>query len=193
MACRLTSIGVAAILVLHAVISAAEPPPNIYQSPNRALRALLVALPNAPYGLGESRVEIRNGKNVLLFSHSFGSEDGEHGFGVAQAAWTPDSQFFVFSLMSSGGHQPWHSPIYFVSRRDNRMRSLDDYLGDITDPNFEVRPPDIVQAVGRRVVGGEDETFKTRLSHLQMQNPGKVSPANPRLQRPAATSGTDRR
>lgn len=40
----------------------------------------------------------------------------------------PDFQFFVFSLTSSGGHQAWHAPTEFYSRREGTVHSLDDYL-----------------------------------------------------------------
>ena len=138
----------AVVLLLHAYVYPSDLRRNVHQSPDGTLRALVIALPNAPYGLGESRVEIRNRKHTLLFTHSFGSDDGEHGDGVAEAAWTPDSQFFAFSVMSSGGHQAWHSPTFFVSRRDNIMRSLDDYVGSITDPQFKVAAPG--RSAGRR-------------------------------------------
>lgn len=49
----------------------------------------------------ESRIEIRisNGKNLLKRDYS--SSDGEHGFGVKKALWTPDSQFFLAGLYCS--------------------------------------------------------------------------------------------
>jgi len=53
-------------------------------------------------------------------------------FGVTKAAWTPDAQFFLFSMQSSGGHQPWHWPLYVYSVRTNRLYYLDDYIGSIT-------------------------------------------------------------
>jgi len=178
--CRPLIIALIFVIVLNAQIFAAEPrlgAPKTYLSPDQTLRVFVVPLPNAPYGQGESWIEMRNASNKLLFSHSFGSEDGEHGFGVEQAAWTPDSQFFVFSMSSSGGHQPWHSPTYFVARRDNKLRSLDDYLGPITDPEFKVGPPDIIRTVGQRKDDLEEATFEVRLSEL-LKQPSENAPAN---------------
>ena len=63
--------------------------------------------------------------------------------GVVRTAWTPDSQFFVYTLTSSGGHQPWYCPTLFYSRRKNAVRLLDDYVGGaILSHDFELRPTD---------------------------------------------------
>jgi hypothetical protein len=91
----------------------------------------------------ESRVELRTKKTSLLCFADYSSEDSEHGYGVAKAAWTPDSQFFVYSLQSSGGHSPWHTPVEFYNRRRNKILSLDNAVGDgIADPEFSIREPD---------------------------------------------------
>jgi len=59
----------------------------------------------------ESRIELYSPQNQMLCALDYSSDDGEHGFGVVKAAWTPDNNYFVFSLTSSGGHQPWHTLI----------------------------------------------------------------------------------
>ncbi len=174
---RLLTVPLILLLALPAGLCAAESrsKTDTYVSPDRTLRALVVALPNAPYALGESCIEIRTADNGLLFSHSFGSEDRKHGFGVAQAAWPPNSRFFIFSLVSSGGHQPWRSPTYFVARQDKKMRNLDDYLGTISEPDFQVAPPDNIHVVGRRDVDAHDETFNVRLSELLKKKPASAA------------------
>ena len=58
----------------------------------------------------ESRIEFRSAVDDFLCALDYSSEDSEHGFGVVKAGWTADSQYFVFSLTSSGGHQAWHAP-----------------------------------------------------------------------------------
>lgn len=84
---------------------------------------------------------LRTGKTVLKRDYS--SSDPEHGFGVKKALWTPDSQFFLYSLESSGGHSGWHFPIDIFSRRRGRIFRLDDALNDaVTDPDFGVAAPD---------------------------------------------------
>src|SRR5215475_2710667 len=76
----------------------------------------------------ESRLEFFSSTSQLLCSLDFSSKDGEHGFGVVKAAWTPDQRFFVFSLSSSGGHQTWHSPTFFYDLSDGTLRSLDTFV-----------------------------------------------------------------
>lgn len=137
-----------------------------YSSPNRQFRARVIALPDAPYGSGESRVEIHAASGALLCSRSYGSWDGEHGFGVERAAWTPDSRFFVYSMSSSGGHQAWHFPTDFIAIQDRRIRRIDQYVGPITDPEFKLRAPDIVQVVGRRREDLEEATSNVSLRKL---------------------------
>ena len=93
----------------------------------------------------ESRVELRTKSGKLLAKRDYSSSDGEHGYGVTKAAWTPDSQFFVYSLESSGGHSSWHSPVQFYSRKKNSFASLDDALNDaVMNPQFTVSAPDRV-------------------------------------------------
>jgi hypothetical protein len=140
--------------------------PHEYRSPDGRLKALVISLPRAPYGSGESRIQVRSIDGTLLFSKSYASKDGEHGFGVEHAAWTPDSKFFVYSLSSSGGHQSWHFPTDFIEASTLSVYRLDDYVGPITDPEFRVLPPDTVYADGKGNVDLAETTFKVRLSEL---------------------------
>ncbi len=140
-----------------------------YISPNGKYYAYVVALPNAPYGRGENKIVIQNKGGKTLCSKSYDSEDGEHGFGVEKAGWTPDSNFFVYSMSSSGGHQAWHFPTYFISSAHCKDQRLDDYVGPITDPDFAVKPPDIVKTIGRAKATLDEKTFEVRLGALQRQ------------------------
>jgi hypothetical protein len=137
-----------------------------YVSPNGKYRAYVIALQKVRHGNSESKVIIKTRDGKTLCTKSYGSKDGEHGFNVEKAAWTPDSNFFVYSMSSSGGHQPWHFPIDFISVADSAVRSLDDYVGSITDPNFELRAPDTVKAVGTKRDRDEETTLEARLSEL---------------------------
>jgi len=80
-----------------------------YTSPEGSLVA--VVQPSTKPQTCESAVELRTGPGKVLVRRSYQSDGGEHGYGVVKAQWTPDSKYFVFSLESSGGHQPWHSPV----------------------------------------------------------------------------------
>lgn len=81
----------------------------------------------------------------LLAQRSYTSDDGEHGYGVVKAQWTPDSQFFVFSVVSSGGHQPWRSPVEYFNRKTHGFFNLDDVLNDaVINPEVVIGAPDTV-------------------------------------------------
>ena len=106
-----------------------------------------------PAGSGrESRVDIYTPRLDKVCSLDYSSEDGEHGYFVAKAAWTADENFFVFSLENSGGHSPWHTPTEFVSFENSTPGShaqvclLDSYLDDpgIMDPDFQLAAPNSV-------------------------------------------------
>jgi|ERR1044071_9115189 hypothetical protein len=109
-----------AFVVLSVAVAASAGERRTYLSPDKTLSAVVI-----PVGEGEerreNRVEIREAGGKLLLAKSFVSRDGEHGYIVSRAAWTPDSRFFVFSVYSSGGHQPWNFPTYFYYRADRKL------------------------------------------------------------------------
>src|SRR5262249_38464994 len=47
---------------------------------------------------------------------------------VFNAKWSPDSQFFVYSMSSSGGHSPWSFPMMVYSRQKNRIAGFSDMI-----------------------------------------------------------------
>jgi hypothetical protein len=112
--------------------------PDRYPAPDKRYDAAITKVKT-----GESKLAIGPPHGKARFSRSFASSDGEHGASVTKAAWTADSRFFVFILELSGGHQPWHHPIYFWDRQDGRLYSLDDRVGGVTR-GFELASPDIV-------------------------------------------------
>ena len=115
-------------------------------SPDREMRAVIVADDPQPHRRSaESRVLIYRGDGHLANVVDYSSPDGNHGFGVVKAAWTPDSQFFVYSMTSSGGHQSWKSPTYFYSRKTNKTQGIEETLGKpVLSPNFTVSAPSTV-------------------------------------------------
>jgi hypothetical protein len=118
-----------------------------YLAPNGSVRVSVVPAGKetgrADY---ESRIVFRAADNNLLCTLDFSSEDAEHGYGLVKAEWTPDSQYFVFSLASSGGHQAWHASTEFYSQRDGTVRSLDDYSkSEITKAAFQTVAPNTVK------------------------------------------------
>ena len=132
----------AAILTLAAFFSSHPQEAQRLLSPDKG--ALAVITPAGP-NKSECQVEIRSSAGKVLFHKDYASSDGSHGYGVAQAAWTPNSQFFVYTMEDSGGRDAWHSPTWFFSRKLNRMFSLDDLLNDnVSYPTFKMFEPDEV-------------------------------------------------
>jgi len=139
-------------LAASAVAQSIAPPPvpnkrphaeaEKFVSPDKRLVAIVVpADKHEGYEELESRVEIHSRGGAPLCAHDFSSDDGEHGYGVDGAQWTPNSQFFVFRLRSSGGHSPMNAPVVFWSRKTNRFYDLKGYTADVT---FSVTAPDNV-------------------------------------------------
>ncbi len=102
---------------------------NIVSGDEQLGATLVTVAPNTIYGGDESRVEIRDSNGNLLARKDFTSNDSSHGGQVGDFGWTPDSQFFVFSIVSSGGYQPWRSRVWFYSRERREFDEIDDLLG----------------------------------------------------------------
>jgi hypothetical protein len=108
-----------------------------YRSPDGKLIATFIDVNKAH----ESRLEIRSSAGKLLLVQDHSSIDMEHGQVVCKAAWTPDAEFFVFSMSNIGGHSPLGRPTSFYSRKQDRIYSLDQAIGYITDCDFRVQAP----------------------------------------------------
>jgi hypothetical protein len=114
-----------------------------YWSLDHHLRAVVVYYNPRGYGTGESRVDIRDRRGRLVSSQDY-SDGGTQGFAVNRGAWTPNSRYFVFTMQSAGGHQPWHFDTHFYSRRHRRFGDLEELLtaGAATDrEQFRMRAP----------------------------------------------------
>ena len=113
-------------------------------SPDQQLRACVTSFGHAA-PLNESVVQIHDVNNRVLASDDFRSPNGENGRNVQANAWTSDSQFYVFSTASSGGHSPWHWPTYFYDRRTNSFKELDNFTGPIIKRDFTLSAPDWIE------------------------------------------------
>lgn len=123
------------IVVLFA--NAQHVQPQTYPSPDNRFKALVNTAD------GESRVSVVSARGSQVAAHAFTSDDKQHGYEVDAAYWTPDSQYFVFRLRSSGGHSPMFAPIVFWKEKSTSFYSLKNFTGDI---EFAVVPPDVVKA-----------------------------------------------
>jgi len=128
------------VLAIGAAVASESRNPTKFKSPDHRFVGLVAPSLNAS---DESRVSILGADGHQLRTHDFSSSDGQHGYGVDAAQWTPDSHYFVLRMRSSGGHSPMFAPIVFWSRKANRFYSLNDYTGDIS---FSVAAPDGVKA-----------------------------------------------
>jgi hypothetical protein len=104
--------------------------PAIYASPDGALRALVFPVDVSLYATPdmESRIVIRTAKGDTLTSKEYSSPRGTNGYYVVDAKRSPDSQFFVYSMASSGGHSPWSFPMMVYSRQKNRIAGVSDMI-----------------------------------------------------------------
>ena len=104
--------------------------PQIFVSPDKEMRALVFpvdVLLDATPDL-ESRVVIRSSAGDTLTSKDHSSPRGMNGYYVYLAKWSPDSQFFVYSLVSSGGHSPWSFPIMVFGRNSLVIAKFSDMI-----------------------------------------------------------------
>jgi len=127
------------------------------RAPGGARAVVLAAGKAGTPSRNESRIEIFTAKGDKVCSLDFSSDDGEHGYAVAKAAWTPDGNYYVYSLESSGGHAPCHTPTQFISANPIReICLLDSFLDNpgITTPDFKLTAPDLVTT---RVYGAKSD------------------------------------
>jgi hypothetical protein len=114
-----------------------------WHSGGRGFDSLQLSDPAGPGG--DHRLEIRDRHGKVLASADHSSPDGEHGLVVEQVGWSPDSQFLVYSALSSGGHQPWTTPTHVYDRLRNKVLNLECFLPPTTsDPGFRLRSPDLL-------------------------------------------------
>ena len=90
------------------------------------------------------------------------------GHCIAQIAWSPDSQFLVFTTDSTGGHSPWHSPAFVFSVPDKSFRRMDDAIGSVLNPGkFRFIPPDVA-VMGVHDPGAGGDTFHLRWTEVPL-------------------------
>lgn len=132
---------------------------EVYPSPDKTLRAVVfpadVELHATPDM--ESRVVIRGPDAKLLTSKDYSSPRGANGYYVVRASWSPDSQFFVFNMSSSGGHSPWSFPTWIYSLQKNMFISFSDLIGGnpTTSADFSFSGPHTMTATTWEKTGSD--------------------------------------
>ncbi len=134
---------------------------KIHPSPDKKLHATVVpaeisldATPDM-----ESRVVIRSVTGSTLNSHNHSSPRGANGYYVDQARWSPDSLFFVYNLVSSGGHSPWSHPTMVYSVQANRFANFSAMIDGkpILSEKFEFTAPHTLTATTWKRDGAPDD------------------------------------
>lgn len=125
---------------------------------------------------GENRIKISKNDGTLLAMKDFCSADKEHGFVIDRILWTPESNFLIFTTYSSGGHQSWHSPAFFFSRENGKILSLDELLGYVVNPYFEIMPGGNLKIQIQDKNTGKEETRTIRLDDLINKTTEPIEP-----------------
>jgi hypothetical protein len=105
--------------------------PELFISPDKATHALVYPADVSLYATPdmESRLVFRSNDGTALTSHDYSSPRGTNGYYVFHGQWSPDSQYFVFSLSSSGGHSPWSFPTKVYAVKKNLIANFNDMIG----------------------------------------------------------------
>jgi hypothetical protein len=105
--------------------------PELFISPDKATHALVYPVDVSLYATPdmESWVVFRSSDGTTLTSQDYSSPHGTNGYYVFHGQWSPDSQYFVFSMSSSGGHSPWSFPIKVYMLKKNLIANFSDMIG----------------------------------------------------------------
>jgi hypothetical protein len=134
---------------------------KVFPSPDKKLHATMlpaeISLDATPDM--ESRVVIRSVDGKTLNSHNHSSPRGANGYYVDHAQWSADSQFFVYNLVSSGGHSPWSHPTMVYSVQANRFVNFSAMIDGkpILSEKFQFAPPHTLTATTWKKDGAPDE------------------------------------
>ena len=138
--------------------------PQSYQSPDGSLRVVITPVSKS---CPEDRLVIRKRDGALFYRKDFSSSDCEHGDNIVRGEWSPDSQFFVFNVESTGGHQSGHRPVFFYSRSENKLYRLENYIGYIVAQDFTLEAPHIIKTETQKIIGKmEGVPIKVNLSTI---------------------------
>lgn len=124
--------------------------PRKFTSPDKKFVALVLAADKSLNDTPdmESNVVINSSSGSKLTAKDYSSPDGANGYYVLNAKWSPDSQYFVYSMMSSGGHSPWSFPIWVYSATKNQFASFSDMIGGAptVSGDFKIAAPHTLNA-----------------------------------------------
>jgi hypothetical protein len=136
--------------------------PELFVSPDKATRAVVYPTDISLYATPdmESRVVFRSSDGTTLTSQDYSSPRGANGYYVFHGQWSPDSQYFVFSLSSSGGHSPWSFPVKVYSVKKKLIANFSDMMGGPTvSGQFQFSGPHTLVASTWKKPGAADDAI----------------------------------
>lgn len=138
-----------------------------YNSPDGTLRVRITSVSKS---CAEDRLGIFSRTGALIYQKDFLSSDCEHGNTVVRGEWSSDSQFFIFNVESTGGHQPGHRPVYVYSRGKKKLYSLENYIGYLVAQDFTLEAPHTLKTEKQKTRGGFDGVpIEVNLSQILRQ------------------------
>jgi hypothetical protein len=137
--------------------------PELFVSPDKATHALVYPADISLYATPdmESRVVFRSGDGTTLTSQDYSSPRGANGYYVFHGQWSPDSQYFVFSMSSSGGHSPWSFPIKVYGVKKRLIANFSDMIGGnpTVSGQFQLSGPHTLVASTWKKPGATDDAI----------------------------------
>lgn len=117
---------------------------SLMKSPDGIYSAHITSVAKSPDFPTEFIVEIRNTEHRPPEKGDYTSKSGEQGLSLHHGAWTPDSRFFIYTTVSSGGHMAWQYLTFFFDRKDGKIHDFNDFLPPIAEGTFSLKAPDII-------------------------------------------------
>jgi hypothetical protein len=155
----------ALILVVGATYASAKPAGTTYVSPDQQLRA--VVIPAKPGGSTETcLVDIYKADGALTDREGHSGSNPE----VLSASWSPDSRFFVYTVVRRTGlHRSRPLVMAYVRESEYRFYDVSDYVGGaIADSKWAFRGPSYLRG---RLIGrsGSVRAFEFDLSKIRWE------------------------
>jgi dipeptidyl aminopeptidase/acylaminoacyl peptidase len=89
---------------------------------------------------------------------------------VSQIRWSPNSQFLLFTTVSSGGHSPWHVNTYVFCAADKSFRDVESAThATVGATEFHFEPPDIAVLTVNEVPAESVKQIKLPLGKTAQQ------------------------
>ena len=165
--------GVAITLILFAAVASAEDF-DLWEgaAPDQKFFAVVRRVPES--GM-PTRLDL-DGFTVFISTPEGGTQHSilaQHTFPrrlVSQIRWSPDSQFLLFTTVSSGGHSPWHVNTYLYCVADKSFRDVESAVhATVGATEFDFEPPNIAVLKINEVLVGSVKQIKVPLGKASQE------------------------